>query len=211
MLPLSIGTPLLLASGWMFWLIRRRQINQHKQVRQGTFDNTQSALWISGHELGSDLNTLRYAIGTSDTWPIPVISQIPDKQITTSPFSFMQSTQISSELPSIPTSFRQLRLTRSSNQPVRSIQDEDRLPLAKNSLNLPAQLIVTRESNKYRSVLTPPLIVELDTPTSYMPSLSRMRPVVSQPTHPPSTQNDPLLSEVMRQAQMGLFVVLGRE
>lgn len=211
MLPLSIGTPLLLASGWMFWLVRRRQINQHKQVRQGIFDNAQSALWISGHELGPDLNALHYATGASGTWPVPVIPQIPDKPITTSPFSFTQSTQTSSELPSIPTSFRQLRPTRSSNQPTRSIQDEDRLPLAKNSVNLPVQLIELTESNKYGAALTLPPMVHLNTPPSYISSLLQKRPVVSQLTHPPSTQNDPLLCEVMRQAQMGLFVVLGRE
>lgn len=211
MLPLSIGTPLLLASGWMFWLIRRRQINQHKQIRPGIFDNTQPALWVNDYEFGSDFNALHYATGASGTWPVPIIPQIPDKPITTSPFSFTQSTQTSSELPSIPTSFRQLRPTKSSNQPARSIQDENRLPLAKDSLNLPAQLIETRESNKYGPVLTLPPMVQLYTPPPYISSLLQERLVVSQPTHPPSTQNDPLLSEVMRQAQMGLFVVLGRE
>ncbi len=136
LLPLSIGTPLLLASGWLFWLIRRRQINQPKQAQLGTSDKLQLTLWMRDHKLDTDLYALNYAIGASGTWPIPAMPQIPD--------------------------------------------------------------------------MSPP-IVSLNTPLLDMPSLLRVQPVVSQPTHPPSIKNDPLLGEIMRQAQMGLFVVSDRE
>jgi hypothetical protein len=221
-LPLSVGVPLLLVSAGMFWLIRRRQMNQYKPALLGVLDDTQPALlgvlddtqpalWASSHDLDSDFNAFHYATGASGSLPVPVMSQKPYIPTQTSPLSFTQSAYtLSGGLPSLPTSFRQPMPTISSNQPARSLQDENWLPF---SLNLPAQPIEARESNKYEQVLPPATapMISLDTPISSIPSPSQVLPVVSRPIRPPSTKDDPWLGEVMRQAQIGLFVVLGRE
>jgi hypothetical protein len=117
-------------------------------------------------------------------------------------------------LPAITTAFPQQMLTMSSsNKADRYLPEDDFLPLPMGVLNPPLQLIEARESNKHMQLfpLAVPPIALIDTPISSISSPSLMPPVVSLPIRPPSTKEDLLLGEVMRQAQMGLFVVLGRE
>lgn len=213
MLPLSVGAPLLLASGGIFWLIRRRQMNQYKPGLLGSFDNTQPALWVSSRELDAAPHTFDYVTGASGALSVPVMPQEPHIQTQTSPLSFTLSAYTPSGLAApLPTSLRQSIPTISSIQPERYSQEEDWFPWADDSLSLPVQSLEPRVSNKYERVLPPVAapMAPLDTPVPSMLT-SWVQPVGAQPIHPPSTKGDPLLGEAMRQAQMGLFVVLGRK
>ena len=213
MLPLSVGAPLLLASGGMFWLIRRRQMNQYKPGLLGTFDDTQPALWVSSRELDANPHALNNVTGASGALPVPLMPQQPHMQTPTSPLSFPSLAYTPSELLALPTSSRQPIPNVSWNQPERYSQEEDRLPWVDAALNLPVQPVEARVFDKYEQVFSPVAtpMESSDPSIPLMSSPSWVQPTVVQPIHPPSTKRDSLLGEVMRQAQMGLFVMLGRD
>ena len=213
MLPLSVGAPLLLASGGLLWLVRRRH---YRPALQRVSRDTQASLWLSSRELdsGPDLNALHYVTGASGSFPVPARPQAPYGPMPTSQLSFTQPTYTPMGLPAITTAFPQQMLTMSSsNKTDRYLPEDDFLPLPMGVLNPPLQLIEARESNKHMQLfpLAVPPIALIDIPISSISSPSLMPPVVSLPIRPPSTKEDLLLGEVMRQAQMGLFIVLGRE
>jgi hypothetical protein len=210
MLPLSVGAPLLLASGGVLWLVRRRH---YKPSLQGASRAAQASLWMSSRELDSDLNALHYVTGASGALPVPVRTQTPYMPTPTSQLSFTQPTYTPTGLPSITTAFPQQMLIMSSNKADHYLQKDDLQPFPMDALNPPLQLIEARESNKHAQMfpLAVPPIALIDTPISSLSSPSLMPPVASLPIRPPSTKEDLLLGEVMRQAQMGLFIVLGRE
>ena len=210
MLPLSVGGPLLLISGGTLWFVRRRQ---YKPALQGTSHAAQASLWVSSRELDPDLDALSYITGASGALPVPIKPQTPYMPTLTSQLSFTQPAYTPIGQPSTTTALPLQMFTTSSNEADCYLQDNDLLPLSMDALNLPLQPIETRESNKHTQILPliAPSMTLMDSPISSMSSLSLMQPVVSLPVRPPSTKDDLLLGEVMRQAQMGLFVVLGRE
>lgn len=212
-LPLSIGGPLLLASGGMFWLFRRRQMSHYKPALQGVSRNAQTSLWTSSREIDPDLNTLHYITGASGALPIPTTPQTSYMPVPTSEQLFTQPIYTLSGLPSINTAFPEQMFAISSNEAASYPQEDDLLPLSIDSLNLPFELAEARESTN--SGQMPPLaaspIASTDIPISFTPFPPLAPPVISLTTQPPAIKNDPLLGEVMRQAQTGLFVVLGRE
>jgi len=212
-LPLSIGGPLLLASGGMFWLVRRRQMNHYKPALHGASRNAQTSLWTSSREIDPDLNTLHYITGASGALPIPTTPQTPYMPVPTSEQPFIQSVYTPSRLSSINTAFSEQMFAISSNEAASYPQEDDLLPLPIDSLNLPFELAEARESTNsgQMPLLAPPPIASTDIPISFTPFPPLVPPVISLTTQPPAIKNDPLLREVMRQAQTGLFVVLGRE
>ena len=213
MLPLSIGTPLLLVSGGMLWLLWRRQMSQYKPAPLGASRTGQTSLWVSRPDMDSDLNTLHSITGASGALPIPATSQTSYMPMPTPQLPFPEQAYTPSRLHSITTALPQQMFTMSLNEAASYPQDDDLLPWSIDSLNLPPQLTEARESNN--SGQMPPLVAHLmvstDIPTLSTPLPSLVAPVVSLAIQPPSIKNDPLLGEVMRQAQAGLFVVLGRE
>jgi len=213
MLPLSIGGPLLLASGGMFWLFRRRQMSHYKPALHGASRNAQTSLWTSSREMDSDLNTLQYITGASGALPIPTTPQTPYMPVPTSEQPFIQSAYTPSGLPSIITAFPEQMFAISSNEAASYPQEDDLLPLSIDSLNLPFELAEARESTNSGQMppLAAPPIASTNIPISLMPFPPLVPPVILLTTQPPAIKNDPLLGEVMRQAQTGLFVVLGRE
>src|SRR5205814_1492529 len=142
----------------------------------------------------------------------PVTPQTPYMPTPTSQQSFTQPAYTPSGLPSITTAFSQEMLTTPSNEAAIYLQDDDLLPLSMDSLNLPLQVTEAGESNngEQMSSLAAPLTESMDISTPFTAFAPLVPPVISLATPPPSIKNDPMLGEVMRQAQMGLFVVLGR-
>jgi hypothetical protein len=105
--------------------------------------------------------------------------------------------------------------TSSSNNAANPAQNSDLQPLPLDNLSLP-QSIRERATNGNGQKTTGPIAVLLpplmDTPVPFMsaPLPVPPVPVQAQATRPPSIQEDPMLEEVMRQAQMGLFILWGR-
>jgi hypothetical protein len=98
--------------------------------------------------------------------------------------------------------------------PPYSASPDELPPLPIDSFNLPFEPVGASESTNYRPI--PPYFVSpmasTDIPVSFMPVPPLApSPVTLLKSQPPEIKNDPLLGEAMRQAQAGLFVVLGRE
>ncbi len=180
-------------------------MSYYKPALHGASRNAQTSLWTSSREIDSDLNTLQYITGASGALPIPTIPQTPYMPVPTSEQPFTQSVYTPSGLPSITTAFSEQMFSISSNEAASYPQEDDLLPLSIDSLNLPFELAEARESTNSGQMQP------LAAPLSLMPFPPLVPPVISLTTQPPAIKNDPLLGEVMRQAQTGLFVVLGRE
>src|SRR5260370_24917994 len=139
----------------------------------------------------------------------------------TPPMPSPQVAYTPSDLRPMTTAFPQQMLTPSSNNGASSAQNGDLMPLPMDTLNLPLQSSRARAASRNGQKSTtpaplPPLMdtpilsmssplpALMDTPTSSMSSPLPVPPLASQP---PSIKDDPLLEEVMRQAQMGLFAL----
>ncbi|HWS85251.1 MAG TPA: hypothetical protein VN207_13435, partial [Ktedonobacteraceae bacterium] len=130
-----------------------------------------------------------------------------------------QPTYTPSDLRPMTSAFPRQMPTSSSNNGANPAQNSDLQPLPLDNLSLPPQSIRERATNGNGNgqkttgpiaVLLPPLI---DTPVPFMsaPLPVSPVPVQAQATRPPSIKEDPMLEEVMRQAQMGLFIYLSRQ
>jgi len=138
----------------------------------------------------------------------------------TQPIPSPQPTYTPSDLRPMTSAFPRQMLTSSSNNGTNPAQNSDLQPLPLDNLSLPPQSIRERATNGNGNgngqkttgsiaVLLPPL---MDTPVPFMsaPLPVPPVPVQAQATRPPSIKEDPILEEVMRQAQMGLFILSGR-
>jgi hypothetical protein len=210
MLSLTFGAPLLLVCGGMLWLLWRRQTNRYNPALQRASRNAQVSLWMSNHEMDSNIDTLHYITGASGALPIAVLPETPSTPKPISQLPFPQPAYTPSRLPSITTPFPLEMFITPSNEAAHYPEADELLPWSMHSLNLPLQLPEAGESNQYGQMLpfAAPPMASPDISTLFSPFVT---PVVSLAIQPPSTKDDPLLGEVMRQAQMGLFIVLGRE
>jgi hypothetical protein len=94
--------------------------------------------------------------------------------------------------------------------------NDDLQPLPINSLDLSLEVTRAIESNGngHMPLLSDTARGLMDAPTSFMPSSPPISQGLSVPPviiQPPSIKDDLMLASVMRQAQMGLFALPGRE
>jgi len=210
MFSLSFGGPLLLVCGGMLWLLWRRQMSQHHPALQRASRNTQASLWMSSHEMDSNIDALHYITGASGALPIAVLPETPSIPTPISQLPFPQPAYTPSRLPSITTPFPLEMFITPSNEAAHYPEADELLPWSMHSLDLPRQLTKAGKSNQYQQMLpfAAPPMTSPDISTSFSPFVT---PVVSLAIQPPSPKDDPFLGEVMRQAQTGLFIVLGRD
>jgi hypothetical protein len=104
--------------------------------------------------------------------------------------------------------FSREMLTASLNNGASSAQNGSR-PLLTDTSSLPPLSTGARATNR-NGQTTPLPPARMDTPPPSMSSLPPVSPMSPLTTHPPSIKDDPMLEEVMRQAQMGLFILSGR-
>ena len=136
----------------------------------------------------------------------------------TQPMLSPQPAYTPSDLRPMTSAFPRQMPTSSSNNGANPALNSDLQPLPLDNLSLPPQSIRERATNGNGNgqkttgpiaVLLPPLIDTL-VPFMSVPLPVPPVPVQTQATRPPSIQEDPMLEEVMRQAQMGLFILSGR-
>jgi hypothetical protein len=129
--------------------------------------------------------------------------QMPSPQLTYTP----------SDLRPITTTFPQQMLTGSLDNGVRPAQNGDLLPLPIDTLSYSPQLARAKDGNWNERNATGPIATFqslMDTPIPFQSSPLPVLPVPLQAMRPPSIKEDPMLEETMRQAQIGLFALLGR-
>lgn len=194
-LPLGVGVALLLATGGIFWLLWRRQ---GKQYKPGIYPNTQASAWTNNYAVPPTLDP-QYASLSAPFAP-RVSGALPTAS--TQPMLSPQPTYTTtSDLHPATAPFSREMLTASLNNGASSAQNGSR-PLLTDTSSLSPLSTGARATNR-NGQTTPLPPARMDTP----PPVSPMSPLT---THPPSIKDDPMLEEVMRQAQMGLFILSGR-
>lgn len=191
---------------------------------QGAFANAQTSPWINNYEMPPTADTPQYAPSTSLA---PSMSGVLPMLDSTPVIPSSQAAYSSSDLRPITAAFPQQMFTTASNNGVRSTQNGDLQPLPMDTFGLSLQSNGVGGPNTNGQSPTPltQSIARMDTP---IPSSSSLLPpwmedsIPSTPfplpislatplaIQPPSLREDPMLEEVMRQAQMGLFILSGR-
>jgi len=200
LLSLGVGIPLLLATGGIFWLLWRRQAQQYKP---GTYPNAQVTPWMNNYAASPTLDP-QYA-SSSATFASGASGAL--STASTQPILLPQPTYTTtSDLhPAAP--FSREMLTASLNNGASAAQNGSQ-PLLIDTPSLSPLSTSARAANKNGQITTTPLSpARMDTPP---PSMSSLSPISPLAIHPPSIKDDPMLEEVMRQAQMGLFILSGR-
>jgi hypothetical protein len=229
-LSLGIGTPLLLVTGAMLWLLWRRQVisrnaqaspwsnnnaqaspwsNNNAQASPWSNNNAQASPWSNNYEMPSTPDVSQYASFPSLAAGMPEALPMPGS---TAPMPSPQVAYTPSDLRPMTSAFPQQMLTTSSSNGASSAQNGDLVPLPMDTLNLPLQSSRARAAirNGQKPTTPAPSAALMD---SLIPSMSSPLPVIPVPPlaiQPPSIKEDPLLEEVMRQAQMGLFALSRR-
>jgi hypothetical protein len=207
--------------------------NSQGYPMQGPSDNAQAWPWMNNYEMPTNTNIPSTALGPSMSGVLPMLgstqvipspqSAYPSSDLRPITVAFPQSAYPSSDLRPITAAFPQQMLAMASNNGVGSVQNSGLQPLAMDALGLSLQSNGTGIPNmngQSPTPLTQP-IAEMDTP---IPSSSSLLPTwmedpipstpvplpISLAMQPPSLREDPILEEVMRQTQMGLFVLSGR-
>lgn len=197
LLSLGIGIPLVLATGGIFWFLWRRQT---KRYMSEIYPNTQVSPWMTNYVVPPTLDPQYPSLsmpGVSGALPIASIPPMLSPQPTYTPTSDFH--------PAVAHFSREM-LTASLNNG--SSAQNSLLPLLVETSSLSAKMRTANRSGQ----TTPLSPMRMDTPPPSMSSLpsatsSPMPPLV---IHPPLIKEDPMLEEVMRQAQMGLFILSGR-
>lgn len=200
-LALGLAAPSLMIGGGTLWLLIRWLI---KKQRLALESGTQASPWVSSSNMQASFQTLQSASGAALNAIMPSISPSGAAPISTPP---AQPTYTASDLRPITLALPQQMLTMHSNGVAHYPLNGDLLPLPINSIDLSLEVTRAIESNGngHMPLLPDTLTGLADTPTSYMPS--------SPPptTQPPAVMDDSMLASMMRQAQIGLFALPGRE
>ncbi len=125
------------------------------------------------------------------------------------PMSSPQLAYIPNDLRPITAAFPQQMLMQSSKQSASYAQNSSLLPLSMDALNLPLQQELKEHGQMPPFAASPTAWMGASTPS--IPYTPPVLPVLPLAVQPPSIKDDPMLEEVMRQAQMGLFILSGRE
>jgi len=210
---LGVGAPLVLISGGTVWFLVRWLINRRRLALQAAAQEAaQASPWMNNymqpplHALqsasGAALNTSTPSRGVSEAFPTPTLPTQP--------------TYTPSDLRPVTTAFPQQMLTMRSNgvadYPLNG--DLRLLPIDSLDLSLEVTRAIETNGNGQMPLLSNTPTALIDTPTSSMPSsppISRVLPVPPMLIQAPSVKDDSVLETVMRQAQMGLFALPGRE
>jgi hypothetical protein len=238
MLFLGIGTPILLiGGGGLFLLVWRRHAKQSETAVQGIFGDAQpfpmqsaladaqTAAWMNNYQMPPTTDVPQYALSgalaSSMSGALPVLGS-------TQVMSLSQPAYTSSDLRPITAAFPRQMLTAASNSSI-SAPNGDLQPLPMDALGLPLPSDGGAPHTNGRVPVPPtqptgvidipmlstpsllPAWMEgLIPPAPSMPSPLPIPPATPPTTQPPSLKEDPILEEVMRQAQAGLFVLSGR-
>jgi hypothetical protein len=244
-LSLGIAIPVLLATGGMILLLRKRKASQEKQATQEMYSNAQ-APWMNNYDMSPNPISFQYASsagfapdmsGMSGTAPriagiseastalIPGMSGVPAALTpgmsgsmpvfggSAQQMSSPQLPYIPSDLRPITATFSQQMLTGSLDNGVRPAQNGDFLPVPMDTLSFSPQSARARDGDWNEHKATGPIAAFqslVDTPIPFKSSPLPVPPVSLEAIRPPSIKEDPMLEETMRQAQMGLFALLGR-
>jgi len=228
-LSLGVGAPLLLVTGAMLWLLWRRQVNHYQpagqeisrnaqaspwsnnnaQASPWSNNNAQASPWSNNYEMPSTPDVSQYASFPSLAAGMPEALPMPGS---TPPMPSPQVAYTPSDLRPMTSAFPQQMLTMSSSNGAISAQNGDLVPLPMDTLNLPLQSSRARAAIRNGQKPTIPAL-SAALMDSLIPSMSSPLLVVPVPPlaiQPPSIKEDPLLEEVMRQAQTGLFALSRR-
>ena len=206
---LGVGIPFFLLSGALLWLLWRRQTGQHQPL-QGISHTAQTALWMRSHKiqplLGASQFTPSAVLGSEAPEVLPMFE---NTELIPSP----QSADIPSDPSSMTTASMQQRLTISLDNTLSSAQSGLLQSQPMDAFNLPLQPTEARASNKNGQT---PLLAFAPTAEMETSPLSISSPLAESPNLPrsvcpPAIKDDPMLATMMRQAQVGLFVLLERE
>jgi len=210
---LGVGAPLVLISGGTVWFLVRWLINRRKlALQEAAQEPAQASPWINNymqpplHALqsasGAALNTLTPSRSVSEAFPTPKLPTQP--------------TYTPSDLRPVTTAFPQQMLTMRSNGVADYPPNGDLrlLPIDSLDLSLEVTRAIETNGNGQMPLLSSSPIALIDIPTSSMPSsppISQTIPALLGTGQPPSIKGDLVLEAVMRQAQLGLFALPGRE
>jgi hypothetical protein len=204
---LGVGAPLLMISGGGLWFFIKWQINRRRLAQQ---EAAQANPWMNSNGMQPSLHALQSASGASLNMIAPSTSAPAAFPM---PASLIQSTYTPSDLRPVTRAFSQQLLTLQSNGVIDAPLNGDMWPLSIGSLDLSleAARAIESNSNGHMPLLPAFPTALMDTPTSSMPSsppISSGLPMLSQT----SVINDDIgLESAKHQAQMGLFVLPGRE
>jgi hypothetical protein len=210
LLSLGVGVALFLLSGAMLWLMWRRQTDQRQPVLQGMSYHARAPRWMNSRRIQLSPDASQYALSAV------FASGVSERTLPLGSTEPVSSPQLGSP-PSTPglmrTAFPQHLLRIASNNAARSLSNGDLESRPTASLNLPVQPTEAGASNHNGHTLppVPPSTALVETPTTSLPSSHSLSPVLPAAVRPPFIKDDPVLEAIMRQAQMGLFVLLGRE
>ncbi len=183
--------------------------NNNTQATPWANNNTQATPWANNHEVPPTPDISQYA---SSTPLAPGMPETLPMLGSTPPMPFPQVAYTPSDLRPITSAFPQQMLTMSSSNGASLAQNGDLVPLPMDTLNLPPQSSRARAATKNgQKPTTPaPSAALMDSLIPSMPSPLPIVPVPPLAIQPPSIQEDPVLEEVMRQAQTGLFALSRR-
>jgi hypothetical protein len=209
---LGVGAPFFLLSGALLWFLWRRQTNQHKPALRGLSRTAQTSPWTSSREIQPPFALPELVSSGAFVPRVTGASGVSPEFESTQPMPFLQL----ADTPSDPmtTAFAQSMLTMSLDNTLSSPQNGTFHSQLIASFNLPLQPTEARGSNKSGRTVFPlafPPMAEMGASPPSLSSPLSGSPVLPVTVCPPAIKDDLVLADTMRQAQMGLFVLPGRE
>jgi hypothetical protein len=232
-LSLGIGTPvLLLFGGGLFWLyLRRRQ----QGVTGLQFGSPTNSSWISSNDMATNNNfspVLGSFAANSSTLPAPYTTN-PLLSSNAGMTSIAANTLQQATLPPFaelagplytPSDLRPITMALPQPFPNQTAPDatpypptSDMNPLSFEALNLPqniAEMMAPQQRPNIADMLAPQQTPDIPISTTathdHLPNPIQNSPTPAVAIQPPDPANNAVLENVMRQAQLGLFVIPNR-